>query len=125
MDKKLELGIAVEPSQVRLITGPDDPYSWTWLPEKQHLFGEHMVKRSVGACMKLCRDVDVLFEAIVADTSTHCTGQVRQQGVARFRKNVSFAARIRYLEEQNTRLANRVGEGSKCSHLRTTLASHQ
>jgi len=43
------LGILIEPTQVRLITSADDPYAWKVLPEKEHLFKKHMNKLSIGA----------------------------------------------------------------------------
>jgi len=30
--------VIVEPVDIRLVTGKDDPYSWKYLPEKEHLF---------------------------------------------------------------------------------------
>ncbi|KAI9770977.1 MAG: hypothetical protein M1840_002681 [Geoglossum simile] len=76
---KSKLGISVEPSQVRLITGVGDPYNWTFPPEKQYLFGKHLSKHSIGAYMELCRDIGVSFEAVAAGISTQCTTQVRQE----------------------------------------------
>ena len=38
------LGISIEPSEVRLITSGDDPYTWTILPGKEHLFKKYLSK---------------------------------------------------------------------------------
>ena len=65
------IGIVIEPAQVRLIPGPDDPYTWKILPEKEYLFSKNMSDHSTGTYKELCRGIGVLFEAIpVAATRT-------------------------------------------------------
>jgi len=64
--KESTVGILIEPSEVRLITGPDDPYAWTMLPGKEYLFKKHLSKHSLEAYMELCQEVGVSFEAVPA-----------------------------------------------------------
>lgn len=66
-----QLGISIEPAEIRLITSPDDPYAWRCLPEKQHLFSKHLSKHSVGAYRELCREIGVSFEAVRAPAQSH------------------------------------------------------
>ncbi len=72
-----KLGISVEPIEVRLITSADDPYDWRILPEKEHLFRKHLSKHSIGAYRELCREVGILFEAVLApESSSAAEGKV-------------------------------------------------
>lgn len=66
------LGIFIEPSQVRLITSADDPYTWKFLPGKEHLFKKHLSKHSIRAYMELWRGVGVSFEAVPASKPNEC-----------------------------------------------------
>lgn len=63
------LGISIEPAEVRLITGADDPYAWQALPEKNHIFQKQLSKHSVGVYTEMCREVSVSFEAVPAPES--------------------------------------------------------
>jgi hypothetical protein len=65
------LGILIEPAEVRLITRADDPYTWQMLPEKEHLFKKHLSKHSIGAYRELCRGVGVSFDAVLAPESSN------------------------------------------------------
>ncbi len=65
------LGISIEPAEVRLITSADDPYTWQMLPEKEHLFKKHLSKHSIGAYRELCRGVGVSFDAVLAPESSN------------------------------------------------------
>lgn len=58
------LGISVEPSQVRLITNGDDPYTWAAFPGKEHLFSKHLSEHSIGAYKELCNGIGVSFEVL-------------------------------------------------------------
>ena len=60
------MGISIEPSQVRLITGTDDRYTWKVLPEKKHLFSKNISDHSIGAYKELCEGISVAFEAVPA-----------------------------------------------------------
>ncbi len=73
------LGILIEPAEVRLITSGDDPYTWQRLPGKEHLFEKHLSKHSIGAYRELCRGVGVSFEAVLAlGSSTGAEKKVRR-----------------------------------------------
>jgi hypothetical protein len=63
------IGIAIEPSQVRLIPGADDPYSWKVLPEKKYLFTKNLSDHSISAYKELCGEIGVLFEAVPVETT--------------------------------------------------------
>ena len=64
MSPECRLGITVEPSQVRLVPRPDDPYAWKVLPEKQALFSKNMSDHSIGAYKELWAGVGETFEAV-------------------------------------------------------------
>jgi hypothetical protein len=50
--------------EVRLITGSDEPYKWSYLPEKAHLFQKHLSKHTLGAYVELFDEVGRTFEAM-------------------------------------------------------------
>jgi hypothetical protein len=58
-----KVGIVIEPSQVRLVTGADDLYTWKVLPQKKHLFSKNISDYSIGAYKELCEGIDSAFEA--------------------------------------------------------------
>jgi hypothetical protein len=62
-----QLGISIDPSEVRLITRVEDPYSWQSLPARTYLFEKNLSKHSIGAYMELCREVGVSFEAVAKE----------------------------------------------------------
>ena len=68
------IGITIEPSQVRLIPGADDPYSWKVLPEKKYLFSKHMSDHSISAYKELCGGIGFSFEAVPVETTRTGTG---------------------------------------------------
>jgi len=62
------LGIIIEPLQVCLIPGPDNPYIWKVLLEKEELFLRIFLKNisdhSIGAYKELYKGVGITFKAI-------------------------------------------------------------
>jgi hypothetical protein len=62
-----QLGISIDPSEVRLITRVEDPYSWQSLPARTYLFEKNLSKHSIGAYMELYREVGVSFEAVAKE----------------------------------------------------------
>ena len=60
--------IVIEPSQVRLVTGADDLYTWKVLPQKKHLFSKNISDHSIGAYKELCEGIDSAFEAVLVTT---------------------------------------------------------
>ncbi|OCK82377.1 hypothetical protein K432DRAFT_391329 [Lepidopterella palustris CBS 459.81] len=95
---KSKLGISIDPSEVRLITRIEDPYSWQSLPARTHLFEKNLSKHSIGAYMELCREVGVSFEA-VAKEKILFTGPV-----------ANFTDRIEELEAESSRLMGEVNK---------------
>ena len=67
-----KLGIAIEPSQVRLIPRAQDPYVWKILPEKRDvlskMFSKNISDHSIGTYKELCKGVGVTFEAELVTT---------------------------------------------------------
>lgn len=63
------LGIWVSPPDVCLITRPQDPYKWAFLPEKRYLFQKHLSKHCIRAYREIYTGVGEAFEAITTDTS--------------------------------------------------------
>ena len=56
------LGIAIDPSQVRLVPRVTDPYRWRFVPEKEHLFSKNISEHSIGAYKELCEGIDAYNE---------------------------------------------------------------
>ena len=108
--KENKLGISIKPSQVRLITGIDDPYNWSYLPEKRHLFSKHLSKHSTNAYMQLCREVGTSFEAVNAETSTQHIAQVKQGDASLSQPDTGFAVKIEQLEAENSRLTSELNQ---------------
>jgi hypothetical protein len=71
------LGMSVSPTDVRLITGPQDPYKWVWktipLPEKRYLFKKQISKHYIRAYKEIYEEVDKAFVAIPIDASNNDT----------------------------------------------------
>ena len=63
------LGIVVDPAQVRLLPKLQDGYKWSVRPEMKHLlrknlFKKQLSKHAVGAYMELYREVGESFDAV-------------------------------------------------------------
>ena len=63
----------MSPADVRLITGPQDPYKWVSLPEKRYLFEKHLSKHCTRAYREICVGVGEAFEAVPTDASNNET----------------------------------------------------
>jgi len=50
---KIRIGITIKPSQVRLIPGVDNPYSWKVLPEKKYFFFKNISDYSISTYKKI------------------------------------------------------------------------
>ncbi|KAI9767323.1 MAG: hypothetical protein M1840_005732 [Geoglossum simile] len=98
------LGIPIEPIQVRLITGVDDSYTWKVLLEKTHLFEKHLSKHSIGAYMELCQGVSISFEAVLA------VGSLQRKLEESTDTKLSFTAKIQDLQIENTELNNQLNK---------------
>lgn len=101
------LGISIDPAQVRLVTSTDDPYAWKALPGKEHLFKKQLSKHSIGTYMELWREVGVSFEAVLATESREFS-QGNQPG--RAETKLSFTTTIEDLQVDNAKLANRLNQ---------------
>ncbi|KFZ22685.1 hypothetical protein V502_02835, partial [Pseudogymnoascus sp. VKM F-4520 (FW-2644)] len=61
-----QLGLAILPTDVKLITKPEDLYQWSILtPGKAALFNKQLSKHSTGAYIDLCNGVGVHFKAVL------------------------------------------------------------
>jgi DNA repair exonuclease SbcCD ATPase subunit len=98
--KENNLGISINPAQVRLLTSIDDSYAWKALPGKEHLFKKQLSKHSIGAYMELWREVGVSFEAVLATKSTQRNPQESTEA------KLSFTMTIEDLQGDNAKLAN-------------------
>ncbi|KFY62667.1 hypothetical protein V497_02284 [Pseudogymnoascus sp. VKM F-4516 (FW-969)] len=59
-----QLGLTILPTNVKLITNPEDLYQWSILTaEKTALFNKQLSKHSTGAYIDLCNGVGVHFKA--------------------------------------------------------------
>lgn len=91
------IGLSIEPAQVRLITTGDDPYTWKVLPGKEHLFAKQMSKHSIGLYMELFREVGHSFEAVIATSKVTIEDQGNDGGA-------TFSGKIAELERHNSSL---------------------
>jgi hypothetical protein len=97
------IGIAIEPSQVRLIPSADDPYSWKVLPEKKYLFSKNLSDHSISAYKELCGEIGVLFEAVPVETTRSGTGS---EGVAQVFTSAEVCEHLELWSQLTTSLAS-------------------
>jgi hypothetical protein len=81
--------------EVRLITGSDEPYRWSYLPEKAHLFQKHLSKHTLGAYVELFDEVGRTFEAMAVSYDKAREASPRPEVVA-----ASFTTKIERLEHR-------------------------
>ncbi|KFZ24577.1 hypothetical protein V502_00944, partial [Pseudogymnoascus sp. VKM F-4520 (FW-2644)] len=63
-----QLGLTILPTDVKLITKPEDLYQWSILTAgKAALFNKQLSKHSTGAYIDLCNGVGVHFKAVLAE----------------------------------------------------------
>lgn len=66
---------------VRLISGPDDPYKWVFLLEKQYLFHKNLSKHLIQAYIDLYNAVGVFMKVAVNDKAQH-HGEAQAQNIS-------------------------------------------
>ena len=74
--KEDRLGLLVEPSQVRLVPGPNDPYGWRYPPHLRRLFKRNMSDQTVGVYKALCREVEV--KKPIRAAARHASAELRE-----------------------------------------------
>jgi hypothetical protein len=105
----------VSPADVRLITTPQDPYKWAFVPEKRHLFQKQLSKHCIRAYKEIYTGIDdEAFEAIPIDTSnyqsyaspiiTEVTQEKTSNSEIEMKPAASFTAKINELTSHNLRL---------------------
>jgi hypothetical protein len=105
----------VSPPDVRLITTPQDPYKWAFVPEKRHLFQKHLSKHCIRVYKEIYIDIDdEAFEAILIDASnyqsyasstiTEVTQEKTLNLEIKIKPAASFTAKINELTSHNLRL---------------------
>ncbi|KAH6665233.1 hypothetical protein B0J14DRAFT_660920 [Halenospora varia] len=104
-----KVGILIEPSQVRLVTGADDLYTWKVLPQKKHLFSKNISDHSIGAYKELCEGIDSAFEAVPVTTTT-LTRSAEYVQETLISTEASFSAKIDELREENENLKRELKE---------------
>jgi hypothetical protein len=70
----LNLGVNLEPGQVRLQPTRGDPYSWKAVEGKEYLFQKNFSDHSIGAYKELYNGVGVIFEAVWASPDKPIVG---------------------------------------------------
>jgi len=65
------LGLGIDPREVRLIPYPTDPYGWSYLPERQHLFLKQLSKHNIGAYREICRELGTSIEVVAVGPQLH------------------------------------------------------
>ncbi|KAB5515613.1 hypothetical protein GE09DRAFT_1045727 [Coniochaeta sp. 2T2.1] len=100
------VGVAIEPSDVRLVTSKEDQYCWRAVPQMRHLFSKQLSDHNLGAFKDLCRGVGITFEAVPrSDNRSITPGQT------------TLSSRIDELQELNADLVKEM------SNLRDRLAT--
>ncbi|KFZ17519.1 hypothetical protein V501_01689 [Pseudogymnoascus sp. VKM F-4519 (FW-2642)] len=67
-----QLGLAILPADVKLITKPEDLYQWSILTAgKSALFNKQLSKHSTGAYIDLCNGVGVNFKAVIGEAAAN------------------------------------------------------
>ncbi|KFZ19724.1 hypothetical protein V502_03492, partial [Pseudogymnoascus sp. VKM F-4520 (FW-2644)] len=73
-----QLGLAILPTDVKLITKPEDLYQWSILtPGKAALFNKQLSKHSTGAYIDLCNGVGVHFKAVLGEGTADYEQEMR------------------------------------------------
>ena len=101
-----QIGVRVDPLEVRLITSQDEPYKWSYLPEKAHLFQKHLSKHTIGAYVELFDEVGKTFEAMAVsfDKATEASGHHEELAASFTTKIERLEQRCAALEEDRIRL---------------------
>lgn len=100
---------------MRLITNDDDPYVWSALPGKEHLFSKNISDHSIGAYRELCDGIGVSFEALPATTTRKCSANRLQGEILSIKlcdpgSQVSFSEKIQELQTENARLTQELSQ---------------
>lgn len=118
--KESRLGIFIEPSQVRLVTSIDDPYTWAALSEKKHLFSKNISNHSTGDYKELCQGVGFTFEVarMSKPSSGDALGGISSNDHFKFGHQTSFTAKIDELQAENRRLLQELSQlrASTCKY---------
>lgn len=62
-----QLGLDVDPADVRLVSGPADPYAWRYGLEQEHLFRRQFSKHNVSAYRQICQHLGHAIQAVLHD----------------------------------------------------------
>ncbi|KAK5313823.1 hypothetical protein LTR70_007397 [Exophiala xenobiotica] len=62
-----QLGLDVDPADVRLVPGPADPYAWRYGLEQEHLFRRQLSKHNVSAYRQICQHLGHAIQAVLHD----------------------------------------------------------
>lgn len=96
-----QLGMQMDPANVRLLPQKDDPYYWAALPGKENrfeprLFQKHLSKLSIGPLMELCHGVGSTFCAFSKSRQGHDnTGNIRSISDAQHESLVNDVLRLK------------------------------
>lgn len=119
-ESEQRLGFRIDPLEVRLITSSDEPYTWSYMPEKAHLFQKHLSKHTMGACVELYDEVGNTFEAIRrADARPGTPGGLREV-------DVSFTSAIAQWEQKYALLEqDHIQAVEACEHWQVQAAKNE
>ena len=62
-----QLGLEVDPAEIRLVPSPTDPYAWPYSPEQEHLFRKQLSKHNVGAYRQICEHLGHSIQVVLRD----------------------------------------------------------
>ncbi|KAF3031298.1 hypothetical protein E8E11_000780 [Didymella keratinophila] len=88
-----KLGCSFGPTDVRLVTGSDDPYVWTYPQQHGSLFQKQLSNHSTGAYVKLIGEVGKTIHAVPASVNKTTEAASRASDAV-----ASDTARIQQLE---------------------------
>ncbi|KKY22683.1 hypothetical protein UCRPC4_g03185 [Phaeomoniella chlamydospora] len=106
LDSNCRLGIKIEPSQVRLNPGMNDPYIWKVIPGKEErfstIFSKNLSDHSVGAYRELSEGVDEYFEALPSNVHD---ANVPASLISLKSPDLGFSAQISQLKEEKAKIS--------------------
>ncbi|QBZ66673.1 hypothetical protein PoMZ_13656 [Pyricularia oryzae] len=104
------LGVSVQPSDVRLNPGKNDPYRWKFIPGEEEtlkpIFAKNLSDHSTGIYQLLCYGVGKRFEAVPAENAT----PPFQSATTLLPTGTSFTDTIENLSEENGKLCKEVDD---------------
>lgn len=98
------LAVVVEPSQVRLLPGDEDPYKWDRVEEKEHLFQKNLSDLSIRALREL---IESIGDSVAASWKSP-RAELAAKGIENYPpsldSDIGFSAKINDLQQVKNEL---------------------